>query len=40
MGKACISGEDLGKQRYDVVDLVLEIFHRLEGSMAVVLRQF
>lgn len=23
MGKACIFGEDLGKQRYDVIDLVL-----------------
>lgn len=36
MGKACISGEDLGKQGYDVIDLVLEVFGQLKGSMALV----
>ena len=41
MGKACIFGEDVGKQGYDVIiDLVLEVFCRLERSMALMVGWF
>lgn len=36
MGEPCVTGEDLGKQEWGVIDLALEVSCRLEGSVALV----